>query len=154
MLSLGPGALLKLIILELLCLLHISSAYKVINTFHDTVHAGEVKYYSLDSRSPVVLAVHSIEGDADIFGAPTSKNSKPSASSFEYMSASCGLDVMVLPMSDSVRRVSVGIFGHVRHTTTQYQVWVVEPEEEDVLNYQVRVCGCGVQLLYAPYIIM
>ncbi len=140
--SLKPGALLKLLILVYMYLLHFSSAYKVINTFHDTVHAGEVKYYSLESRSPVVLALHSIEGDADIFGAPTSKNSKPSASSFEYMSASCGLDVMVLPMSDSVRRVSVGIFGHVRHERTQYEVWVVEPEEEDVLKYQVSGCGC------------
>ena len=89
----------------------------------------------------MVLALYSVEGDADIYGSPTSKNNKPSAESFDYMSASCGLDVIVLPMSESMRRVSVGIHGHVRHENTTYQVWVVEPEEEDVLRYQV--CGLG-----------
>ncbi len=130
--------------LVLLLLSHYTLAYRVINTFTDTLHAGEAKYYVLESKSYVVLALFSIEGDADIYGSPTSKNSKPSADSFEYMSASCGLDVLVLPMGEDARRVSVGIFGHVRHETTQYQVWVVEPEEEDVLRYQVRV---GVVLL-------
>lgn len=121
-----------------LILSHCTVAYRVINTFHDTVQAGEGKYYSLESRSHVILALYSLEGDADIYGSPTIKNNKPSADSFEYMSASCGLDVIVLPMGEEVRRVSVGIFGHVRHETTQYQVWVVEPEEEDKQRYQVR----------------
>ena len=126
-------------IITLFISLQVSSAFRVLNTFYDTVHALEVKYYTLESTSPVVLALYSVEGDADIYGSPTSKNSKPSSESFDYMSASCGLDVIVLPMSESLRRVSVGIYGHVRHENTTYQVWVVEPEEEDVLRYQV--CG-------------
>lgn len=128
------------VITTFLFLLHISTstAYEVINTFKDKINAGEVKYYSLESRTPIVLALYSTEGDADMYASPTNKNSKPSADSFEYMSASCGFDVMVVPMSEAVRRVSVGIFGHVRHERTQYQVWVVEPEKEDVLRYQVK----------------
>lgn len=130
--------------LQLLILLffHYSSGYLVVNTFSSTVQAGEVKYYTLDSKSTVILALFSLEGDADMYGSPTIKNSKPSEDSFEYMSASCGLDVMVIPMGEGMRRVNVGIFGHVRHETTQYQVWVVEPEKEDIERYQVSGCGC------------
>ena len=127
-----------IVIIHVLCMLRIASTYEVLNSFYDSIHAGDVNYYTLESTTPVIIALYSIEGDADMYGSATSKNPKPSSESFDYMSTSCGLDVMVLPMSKQVRKMSVGIYGHVRHQNTSYHVSVIGPKDDDILRYQVQ----------------
>lgn len=126
-----------LIVIHFLYLLHLSSAYEVLNSFYGSINAGDVNYYTLESTTPVIIALYSIEGDADMYGSPTSKNSKPSSESSDYMSTSCGLDVMILPMSKQVKKMSVGIYGHVRHQNTSYHLSVIAPKDDDILRYQV-----------------
>lgn len=118
-------------------LLGITSAYEILDSFHGSIHAGDVKFYSVESTTPLIIALYSIEGDADMYASPTNKNSKPSSDDFEYTSTSCGLDVFLLPMSKQVQRMTVGIYGHVRHDKTTYHVSVIGPTEEDIGKYQV-----------------
>ena len=105
----------------------------------DRIAAGEVRFYSVESRDPVIIALISDSGDADMYASLTKKNSHPSPDDYDYTSASCGLDSMVLDTSKDRPRMTVGVYGHVRYEETAYRLYVISPSEEDIRRYQVSV---------------
>jgi hypothetical protein len=125
--------------LLLFLLLRIVASFEVQNVLSDHVGAGEVRFYTVDSRDPVIIALISDSGDADMYASPTSKNSHPSPDDYDYSSASCGLDSTVLDMSKDQSRMTVGVYGHLRYDETAYRLYVISPSEEDIKRYQVSV---------------
>ena len=105
----------------------------------EKVGAGEVRFYTVESRQPVIIALISDSGDADMYASSTSKNSHPSPEDYDYTSASCGLDVIVLGTTKEQSKMTIGVYGHVRYDETVYRLYVISPSEEDIKRYQVCV---------------
>lgn len=104
----------------------------------DRIGAGEVRFYTVESRDPVIMALISDAGDADMYASLTSKNSHPSPEDYDYSSTSCGLDSTVLDMNKDRSKMTVGVYGHVRYDETAYRLYVISPSDEDIKRYQVR----------------
>ena len=100
------------------------------------------RYYSIDAPGMMIVALLSLEGDADIYGSTSDK--QPSYDSYEYMATSCGLDILVLPPDRAGRRVYIGVYGHVRHENTTYQLYIILPSDEDIRRYQVTLTQVAV----------
>ena len=125
--------------LLLFLLLRTVTPFEVQNMLSDRIGAGEVRFYTVESKDPVIMALVSDAGDADVYASLTSKNSHPSPDDYDYSSASCGLDATVLDMSKDQSKVTVGVYGHIRYDETTYRLYVISPSEEDIKRYQVRV---------------
>lgn len=106
----------------------------------DRIGASEVRFYSVESKDPVIIALVSDIGDADMYASLSSKNSHPSPDDYDYTSASCGLDSMVLDTDKDHSRMTVGVYGHVRYEETTYRLYVISPSKEDIRRYQVSMC--------------
>ena len=111
--------------------------YIVTQSISDQVSAGDVVYYTLESSKLLLVVLISQEGDADLYASPTYQNSNPSCENNELSSASCGLDVVPLFMSNNLRKYTLGVFGHVRYDKTKYKLFIIEPDPEDTKRYQV-----------------
>lgn len=109
--------------------------YRVSEKVLDEVTAGEARYYSVDTPGLVIVALLSVEGDADIYASTT--NRQPSHDSYEFGVASCGLDLLVLPAQRANKKVYLGVHGHIRHPNTTYLLFVILPDQEDIRRYQV-----------------
>ena len=139
-------------ILLLSLLPHAARTYNVHDALADTIGAGEVRYYTVESQSPLIVALFSDVGDADMYAAVTRENPKPSNEKYDVTSASCGLDVILLEMNKDVRRMTVGVCGHVRYDETKYRLYVIEPSQEDIAKLQVCVCVCWYSQWYDSYV--
>ena len=106
----------------------------------DRIGAGEARFYTVESKEPVIIALVSDSGDADMYASLTSKNSHPSPGDYDYTSASCGLDSVVLDTNKDQSRMTVGVYGHVRYEESMYRLYVISPSEEDIRRYQVSMC--------------
>ena len=116
--------------------------YIITESISDTISAGAINHYTIESMHPIIVAVISEEGDTDIYASPTHKNTKPSSENYEVISASCGMEVLLLVMNSEVRKYTVGLYGHIRYTKSKYKLVVIEPNEEDIKRYQVCVNLC------------
>lgn len=125
--------------LLLFLLLRTVTSFEVQNMLTDRVGAGEVRFYTIESRDPVVIALVSDSGDADMYAALSSKNSHPSPDDYDYTSTSCGLDSIVLDTNKDRSKMTVGVYGHIRYEETAYRLYVISPSEEDIKRYQVSV---------------
>ncbi len=142
-----PLPLLLFFLLLLACPL---SGYRLVDKVQDRLMAEEGRVYVIETSRHLVVAMVSDEGDADMYVSTTHK--KPSFDKYEYSSTSCGLDVLVVPTSDGIRKkVYVGVYGHVRYENTSYQLYILEPEEVDVRRYQVWDWDPGTN---QPYLLM
>lgn len=120
-----------------LSFLHTALSYHVIESISDTISAGAVIHYTLSSTNPMVVILVSEVGDVDLYASPTHMNSKPSSEDSEISSASCGLDVLPLIMSDSVQKYTLAVYGHVHYDKSVFSLYVIEPSREDIRTYQV-----------------
>ena len=118
------------------------TSFEVQNMLTDEIGAGDVRFYTVESKEPVIIALISDSGDADMYAAPTYTNSHPSPHDYDYMSSSCGLDVIVLDTTRAKSKMTVGVYGHIRYDETVYRLYVIAPSEEDIRRYQVCVCVC------------
>ena len=122
-----------------LVLLGAVKSFEVRDKLSDKIGADESRFYTVESKEPVIIALISDSGDADMYAAPTSRNSHPSPDKYDYMSSSCGLDVVVLDTSREQPKMTVGVYGHVRYEETAYRLYVISPSEEDIKRFQVNV---------------
>ena len=110
--------------------------YELIEEITGEISAGEARYYTIDAHQSVIVAVLSLEGDADIYSSLTVRD--PSSENYDYSSVSCGMDAMVIPV-EKPAKVHVAVWGHVRHETTSYHLYLITPGKEDFRRYQVRL---------------
>ncbi len=113
-------------------------SFYVTKAYSGAVPGGEVAFYQVTSMNPVVVVLISEQGDADLYASPTHINPKPSSDSHEISSVSCGMDMLSLIMSPSLRKYSLGVYGHVRYDESTFSLYFVEPDEDDIRSYQVR----------------
>ena len=137
MLYLSTSHDLLLLINLMLILVRNVTPFEVQNQLSDKISAGDARFYTVESKEPVIIALISDIGDADMFASSMSRNSRPSPDDYDFTSSSCGLDVVVLDMSKERSKMTVGVYGHVRYEETSYRVYVISPSEEDIKRYQV-----------------
>ena len=123
----------------LLIFLRTVTSFEVQNMLADQIGGGEARFYTVESKELVIIALISDSGDADMYASTTSKNSHPSPEDYEFMSTSCGLDVMVLDTSRDKSKMTVGVYGHVRYDKSSYRVYIISPSQEDIKRYQVCI---------------
>lgn len=128
---------LLLLISLVLVLVRNVTPFEVQNQLSDKIGGGDARFYTVDSKEPVIIALISDSGDADMYASSTSRNSRPSSDDYDYTSSSCGLDVVVMGMSKEQSKMTVGVYGHVRYEETLYRLYVISPSEEDIKRYQV-----------------
>lgn len=130
----------RLLNLSLLFAWFVPSAisFAITESLSNSVSAGHVIHYTLASSSAVVVVLVSDVGDVDLYASPTHINSKPTSDNHELSSTSCGLDILPLSMSESIGKYTLGVHGHVRYDESTFSLYVIEPSEEDVRNFQVE----------------
>eukprot|EP00731_Ephydatia_muelleri_P027990 Em0019g863a len=112
----------------------LGQCYTVVHEATAKVAGGEAKYYTYQSKGVFVVFVTTTEGDADLFAAPSSLTKTPDADKYLYTSASCGQDVLAISESGEV---SIGVYGHIRHDSTTYQLYIIQPDINDINKYQI-----------------
>lgn len=85
------------------------------------IGAGNYSYLRLNHDGRIVLHMHSLGGDADLY--VSDKTLRPSFDSYKLQSATCGPDVVVVPQN-FVRPVGIGIYGHPSHQESQFEMRV------------------------------
>ncbi len=118
-------------------LVPLCSCYSVIESTSGSIEAGDVTYFSIESTKPVIVTLVSTEGDVDLYASPTSTNSKPSGINYEFCSTSCGLDLLMIPLSREITKYTLGVFGHIRYEQSFYNLYIIEPSDEDFKRFQV-----------------
>ena len=131
------------ILLLVLLILPACTCYTVSESTSDTIYANEIAYFNVASTRPVIVALLSTEGDVDAYASPTSKNPKPSGVDYDFCSASCGMDLLMLPMSAESSKYTLGLFGHMRYEKSVYKLFIIEPSEEDIQYFQACFLLCG-----------
>ena len=112
----------------------LAQCYEIVHEVRAKIAGGEAKYYTYQSKSVFIVFVTTTEGDADLFAAPSSLTKAPDYDKYLYTSASCGQDVIAILESGEV---SIGVHGHVRHDSTSYHLYIIQPDMEDISKYQI-----------------
>ena len=79
------------------------------------------------------------EGDADLYASLVTK--KPDHSDSLISSYSCGLDLIVVPTSNTaeVQPVYLSVVGHSRYEISRYRLMIITPGNDDITKYQVSL---------------
>jgi len=114
----------------LLLLIGLVGADYVGQTVTGDVAEGNYTYYSLRQNGKVRLELNTISGDADLY--VSSLNERPSYHNDEYelLSATCGEDLVTIT-ADIPRPVHIAVYGHPRHSSSEYILDVIVVEEEE-----------------------
>ncbi|GBM73647.1 UPF0669 protein C6orf120 [Araneus ventricosus] len=85
------------------------------------VGGGNYSYYWLPQPGTVLLQLHSIEGDADLY--VSSKNLKPTfdIENHDLQSTTCGSEQVKVP-ANYERPVSIAVYGHPSHEISLYEL--------------------------------
>lgn len=102
---------------------------RIIYSTVSEVGAGNITHYSLKQEGCITLILHSAVGDADIY--ISESNPKPDYLDYDMQSATCGRDVVTIP-KDFKRPVGIGVFGHVYHPVSKYELIAV-------LDYDMKI---------------
>lgn len=112
-------------------------SFHISNYETGSVAGEEIVHYTLSLSEPVVVVLISEEGDVDLYASPTHINSNPNSDDYELSSVSCGVDMLALIMSSSLKKYTLAIQGHIRYDISSYALFVIKPSPEDIRNYQV-----------------
>ena len=114
----------------------VAHGYVVTEHTQGQVAGGSANYYSTVPPPPglIIILLVTDAGDADLYVARSSTTTHPSNDLYEFTSASFGVETVVVSTSE---KVSIGVFGHVRHDNTSYRLYIVVPQKEDISRYQV-----------------
>ena len=118
-------------------LLSTVTSYRLVEKVSGTVSGGDTKVLHTEPgriSSILLLCLDSIEGDADLY--VSHSHSRPDYEHHDVSSTTTGIDVLVVsPQAQS--RVYMGIYGHVRHNTSSFNLYILSPSEEEVRDHQV-----------------
>lgn len=98
------------------------------------IGAGNYSFLRLNHDGRIVLQMLSLAGDADLYVSDATLH--PSFDSYKLQSATCGPDVVVVPV-DFSRPVGIAIYGHPSHKESQFQMRVFY--DQTVLQDPFRV---------------
>lgn len=131
---------LLLVLLLVLALPPSGVTYVVTETYSDSIDSGSITYFKLEGVNPIFVVLITREGDVDLFASPSHKNSKPSGDDYELSSASCGIDMLAIELSNDVRKYSLGVSGHEgQYEKSTYSLIFISPSKEDIEKYQVHM---------------
>lgn len=85
------------------------------------IGAGNYSYLRLNHDGRIILHMHSLKGDADLY--VSDKTLRPDFDTYRLQSATCGYDVVVVP-GDFVRPVGIGIYGHPSYLESEFEMKV------------------------------
>lgn len=85
------------------------------------IGAGNYSYLRLNHDGRIILHMHTIKGDADLY--VSDKTLRPSFDTYKLQSVTCGQDVVVVP-GDFARPVGIGIYGHPSHQESEFEMRV------------------------------
>ncbi|XP_034943180.1 UPF0669 protein C6orf120 homolog [Chelonus insularis] len=96
---------------------------QLLHYVNDKVSSGSFKYYSLMYDGVIKIILLSKKGDADLY--ISQLTSKPTYEPDQYciQSTTCGDDIILIPQNFK-RPVSIGVYGHPSHETSQYYLIV------------------------------
>lgn len=112
----------------------LADCYTVVHKATAKVAGGEAKFYTYQSKDVFIAFVTTTQGDADLYAAPSSLTKTPDSEKYLYTSASCGQDVVVIL---ETAEVTIGVHGHVRYDSTTYQLYIIQPDMNDINKYQI-----------------
>ncbi|XP_002735183.1 UPF0669 protein v1g209471-like [Saccoglossus kowalevskii] len=95
---------------------------QLIHGFSGRIGAGNYTYYRLAKEGAMALVLDTLEGDADIY--ISSLTLAPSFEEYELQSATCGQDIVEIPMEMS-RPIGVAVYGHVSCMESSYRLSVL-----------------------------
>lgn len=85
------------------------------------IAAGNYSYLRLNHDGRIILHMHSLRGDADLY--VSDKTLRPSFDTYKLQSVTCGQDVVVVPGEFS-RPVGIGIYGHPSYQESEFEMRV------------------------------
>jgi hypothetical protein len=105
------------------------------------VQEGRTQNYKIHQRKDEILIALLLtdEGDGDMYIA-ADRQVKLSTNDFDYSSASCGTDMVVIvnENNNALRPLDLVVYGHPRHPTTKYRLYVIRSEKSDLDRYSVQ----------------
>lgn len=85
------------------------------------IGAGNYSYLRLNHEGKIVLQMHSLKGDADLY--VSDRTLHPSFDDYELQSVTCGQDMVHVP-EHFHRPVGIGIYGHPSHLESEFEMKV------------------------------
>ena len=93
------------------------SDLKHVQSFQGEVGAENFTYYKLVLEGHVVVNLHTLEGDADLY--LSTETLKPTWMDYTTKSDTCSHETVVV-YRDDVRPVGIGVYGYVHHPVSKY----------------------------------
>ena len=100
---------------------HTAVAEYLLHTFRGRVGAGNYTYYKMTKEGNFKLVLTSLAGDADLY--VSDQVLMPDYENYELCSVTCGVDVVEIDQ-DLKRPVSIGVYGHIFHEVSHFQLEV------------------------------
>lgn len=100
------------------CIYHINQKdLYLLQTFEGEVGAENFTYYTVSSEGNILIRLHSLSGDADLYVSCDSK--RPNWQEYSMKSTTCGVDSVIIDYN-IVRPVEVGVYGHVEYQKSEF----------------------------------
>ena len=100
-----------------------------VRTFTGTVAAEHYSYYRITFEGRVIIRMHTLHGDADLY--VSTESLRPTWMNYTMKSYTCGEDEVILESSDK-RPVGVGVYGHVLFPESEIELSVYIDRSADV----------------------
>ena len=100
------------------CIYHLNQKdLNLVEMFEDVVYAENFTYFKLSLNGNILLRLHSISGDADLYVSHGSE--PPTWQEYAIKSTTCGVDSVIID-SSARRPIKVGVYGHVAHQMSEF----------------------------------
>lgn len=136
---------------------HQSSCFRAINAFTGDLTAEATDHHTVWQIPDTILicALFSDLGDADVY-ISIDRRASPGSVVYDYVSDSCGDDVLVVLSTSKGRQLHIDVLGHFRYANTSYRLYIIKAEKEDMERYSVkeswiREDGTSVELVRAEF---
>ncbi|XP_006882851.1 PREDICTED: UPF0669 protein C6orf120 homolog [Elephantulus edwardii] len=108
----------------------VPAEWQLLHEVQGQVGAGNYSYLRLSQAGRVVLRMHSLRGDADLYVSDSTL--QPSFDDYALQSATCGPDAVAVP-AHFRRPVGIGVYGHPSHRESEFVMRVyLDPAGPDL----------------------
>lgn len=134
--SIGSSAMFLILLFQLVSY---AAGYTLVEKVSSVVNEGDTKVYYTEPReggkvSPILLlCLDSSEGDADLY--VSYSQSRPDYEHHDVSATSTGVDILVV--SPQRGRIYMGVYGHVRHNFSTFNLYILSPNEKEIREHQV-----------------
>ncbi|XP_061626259.1 UPF0669 protein C6orf120 homolog [Phyllopteryx taeniolatus] len=99
----------------------VPAEWVLLHVVQGQVGAGNYSYLRLNHDGAIVLHVHSVTGDADLYVSDATL--RPSFDAYKLQSATCGRDAVAVP-AEFARPVGIAVYGHPSHRRSDFEMRV------------------------------